>query len=127
MAKKFNVDFKMLRVDLLETNSGQIKGVPANPRFIRDKRFEALKQSIADDPEFMQVRELIVYPLYTGKYCIVGGNMRFRAAKELGMMMFPCKVIPAGLDSKKIRAFVIKDNVAFGQDDMDLLGNTFSS
>lgn len=123
MAKKFSVEFKMIRVDLLETNQGQIRGVPKNPRFIRDKRFEALKQSIADDPEFMQVRELIVYPLYTGKYCIVGGNMRFRAAKELGMTNFPCKVIPAGLDSKKIRAFVIKDNIAFGQDDVDLLGN----
>lgn len=123
MAKKFTVEQKTIRSDLLECNNGQVRGVPKNPRFIRNKRFDDLKQSIADDPEFLQVRELVVYPLYNGKFCILAGNMRFRAAVELGILNFPCKVVPAGVDSKKLRALVIKDNVSFGQDDSDLLAN----
>ena len=39
---------KNLPLHLLELNEGQMYGLPKNPRWIRDARFEALKKSISD-------------------------------------------------------------------------------
>ena len=46
--------------DLL-LNSGQIEGVPKNPRFIRDANFEKLKNSIKEDQSHLYSNELKVY------------------------------------------------------------------
>ena len=32
----------MLPVSVLETNKGQVEGLPKNPRFIRDARYESI-------------------------------------------------------------------------------------
>lgn len=72
----------------LKTNDGQIPGVPKNPRYIRNDRFDLLKQSITDDPEMMQIRELVVYPL-DGKYIAICGNMRLKACKAMGWTEIP--------------------------------------
>lgn len=101
----------------LEQNTGQLPGLPKNPRFIKDARFVALKQSIQDAPEMLSLRELLVYPLDNGRYVVVGGNMRLRACKDLGYKELPCKVIPKSTPVAKLREYAIKDNVAFGQTD----------
>ena len=87
------MEIKNIPIGKLESNSGQIKGLPKNPRFIRDERFKALKKSIQDFPEMMEYRELIVYPV-GGKYVVIGGNMRLRACKELGFKDVPAKILP---------------------------------
>lgn len=106
----------------LHLNTGQIPGVPKNPRYIKDERFEALKKSIQDDPEMLELREIIAYD-NDGELVIVGGNMRYRAMKELGFKDAPVKVLPQETAAEKIRAFIVKDNVAFGSNDWDILGN----
>lgn len=121
-----------LSVDLLEINEGQLYGLPKNPRWIRDARYNALKRSIEDAPEMLDLRELLVYPLddvegKKGKYIIIGGNMRFRACTELGYKEIPCKVLDIETPVKKLREYVIKDNEAFGQNDFDLLANEWDS
>ena len=68
----------MLPLSKIESNKGQIEGLPKNPRLIRDGKFEILKKSIQDDPEMTALRELLVVE-HNGKYVIIGGNMRFRA------------------------------------------------
>ena len=70
---------KLLPVTLLDFNKGQLQGLPKNPRFFRDYRYEAMKKSIQDSPEMLELRELIVYPFPEGRYVIVCGNLRFRA------------------------------------------------
>ena len=117
MAKIKNINIKDL-----EVNRGQLEGLPKNPRFIRDERFEALKKSIEDAPEMLALRELIVYP-FNGKYVIIAGNMRFRACKELCYKEIPCKVLDEDTPVEKLREYAIKDNVAFGSDDWDILAN----
>lgn len=117
---------KNIRMSLLELNEGQMYGLPKNPRWIRDARYEALKKSIQDAPEMLELRELLVYPLddmegHEGKFIIIGGNMRYRACLELGYQEIPCKVIPLETPVKKLREYVIKDNEGFGQNDWDLL------
>lgn len=116
------VKIQQVALSKLHLNTGQIPDVPKNPRFIKDERFEALKKSIQDDPEMLELREIIAYD-NDGELVIVGGNMRYRAMKELGFKEAPVKVLPKETASEKIRAFIIKDNVAFGQNDWDILGN----
>jgi hypothetical protein len=109
-----------IKIDLLETNRGQIPGVPKNPRLIKDERFEALKKSITDDPEMLELRECIVYPL-AKKFVIIAGNMRFTACKELGHVEIPCKVLFPETTAEKMRAYIQKDNISFGENDKELL------
>lgn len=113
---------KTIKLSDLHLNTGQIKDVPKNPRFIKDERYEALKKSIEDDPEMLQLRELVAYD-NNGEIVVILGNMRYRAMKELGYKDAPVKVLPPETDAKKLRAYIQKDNIAFGQNDWDLLGN----
>lgn len=116
------LESKSLPIEFLELNRGQIYGLPKNPRFIRDDRFEALKKSISDNPEMLEMRELLVYP-FDEKYIVIGGNMRLRACIELGIKDVPCKVLPTETPVEKLRAYTMKDNIAFGETDWDALAN----
>lgn len=116
------VKTQTIALSKLHLNTGQIKDVPKNPRFIKDERFAALKKSIQDDPEMLNLRELVAYD-NNGELVIILGNMRYRAMKELGYKDAPVKVLPTSTDAKKLRAYIQKDNIAFGQNDWDLLGN----
>ena len=116
------METKKIPLSKLHLNTGQIKDVPKNPRFIKDERFAALKKSIEDDPEMLNLRELVAYD-NNGELVVILGNMRYRAMKELGYKDAPVKVLPAETDAKKLRAYIQKDNIAFGQNDWDLLGN----
>ena len=51
----------------LETNTGQVEGLPQNPRLIKDEKFKKLKKSIEDNPEMLALRELLVYPIGGGQ------------------------------------------------------------
>jgi ParB-like chromosome segregation protein Spo0J len=121
MANKQNI-----AVALLQCNEGQIEGLPRNPRFIKDERFKKLVKSLEDDPEMLDLRELIVYP-HGKHFVVIGGNMRLRAGKELGFETMPCKILPADTPIEKLKAYVIKDNNAFGNDDFDLLANEWDT
>lgn len=129
---------KNIPLSLLELNEGQLSvidpetnrqvGLPRNPRWIRDARFEALKKSIEDAPEMLDLREILVYSLSgikgkDGRYIVIGGNMRLRALRELGYAEAPCKVLDPATPMEKLREYTIKDNEGFGQNDFDILAN----
>lgn len=125
-------EIRNLKLSELEYNEGQFYGLPKNPRWIRDARFEALKKSIEDAPEMLELRELLIYPLsdlegHENKFIVIGGNMRLRACKELGYTEVPCKVLPLETPVKKLREYAIKDNEAFGQNDFDVLANEWDN
>ena len=113
----------MIAIKDLQTNDGQIEGLPKNPRQIRDQRFDLLKKSIQDAPEMLKLRELLVFPIEGGKYVIIGGNMRYRACKDLGYTELPCKILDTDTPAEKLREYAIKDNESFGQYDWDILAN----
>lgn len=112
-----------IAISLLDFNRGQLKGLPKNPRFSRDYRYEAMKRSIEESPEMLQLREIIVYPYPEGRYVVVCGNLRFRACKELGYTELPCKVLDVDTDVRKLREYATKDNVNFGENDLDAMTN----
>ena len=118
MATKMNI-----KITKLENNTGQIDGLPKNPRYIRKDRFEALVKSISDAPEMLDLRELIVYPRGRGKYVVIGGNMRLKACRKLGYEELPCKILPDDTTIEKLREYARKDNIAFGEEDLDATAN----
>lgn len=126
MAKTNLVQSVMIPLSKIESNKGQIVGLPKNPRLIRDEKFTKLKKSIEEDIEMTALRELLVIE-HDGKYVIIGGNMRFRAMQDLGIKEAPCKVIPADTDVEKLKAYTIKDNAGFGEWDWDDLANEWNA
>jgi site-specific DNA-methyltransferase (adenine-specific) len=117
----------MLPMSAIEINNGQLEGLPKNPRLIKNAKYDKLKESITNYPEMLSWRSLLVYPLDNGKYIIVGGNMRYRAMKELGHKEAPVFIIPKETPIEKIRAYTILDNNGFGEWDWDLLANEWET
>ncbi|MCF0219350.1 MAG: ParB N-terminal domain-containing protein [Muribaculaceae bacterium] len=115
-----------ISISLLDFNKGQLQGLPKNPRFFRDYRYEAMKKSIAESPEMLQLRELIVYPYSDGRYIVVCGNLRLRACRELGYKELPCKVLDSSTEAKKLREYATKDNVNFGENDLDAMSSDWN-
>lgn len=111
-----------IKIGLLKTNSGQIDGLPKNPRFIKDNKYQLLLNSIKEDPEMLELREVIVYP-FKDTFVVIGGNMRLKCLQELKYTDVICKVLPIETPIEKLKAFLIKDNVSFGSNDWDLLAN----
>ena len=117
---------KNLSISKLKANTGQIDGLPKNPRLIRDEKFQKLVKSIQEDPEMLQLRELIVIP--SGKnFVVIAGNMRLRAMMELGYKEAPCKVLDKDTSVEKLKAYTIKDNVGFGEHDWEQLANEWDA
>ena len=114
---------EIISIALLDFNKGQLAGLPKNPRFFRDYRYEAMKKSISDCPEKLELRELIVFPYSDGRYIVVCGNLRLRACKELGYTELPCKVLEPITSVSKLREYSAKDNISFGENDLDILQN----
>lgn len=117
----------MLSISLLDYNRGQLPGLPKNPRFFRDSRYEALKKSIAESPEMLELRELIVFPYTDGRYIVICGNLRLMVCKDLGYKELPCKILSPDTDVRKLREYATKDNVSFGENDMDVMLNEWDT
>ena len=122
------METKLLPIGQVFPNIGQVKGLQKNPRFIRDEKYKKLVQSIKDDPEMLELRELIVYDTDDPSlgYVVVGGNMRYRAMKELGYKEVPCKILHHGFPMDKIHRIALKDNSGFGEWDFQLLIDEWS-
>ena len=99
----------------------EIKNNPNNPRLIKDDKFKKLVASIKEFPEMLDAREIVV----NKDHIILGGNMRFKAAKEAGLKEVPVKIVDWPDD--KQRQFVIKDNVSGGEWDWDILANEWDA
>lgn len=112
-----------ISLERLELNDGQLSGLPKNPRFIRDTKFDALVESIRQSPEFLDARPLVVYPLNNGNYIVLCGNMRLRACRELKFSDIPCYVLPKNTPTEKLREYTIKDNMSYGDIDWDCIAN----
>lgn len=111
-----------LKTSLLAANTGQIAGLPTNPRQWTRDELETLKKSISETPELLEARGIIVVPS-GGEYVVLGGNMRLEAAKALGMTDVPCIIVPEDTAADKLKEIVIKDNGSFGAWDYDSLAN----
>ena len=98
-----------------------VKLNPDNPRIIKDDKFKKLCQSLKDFPEMLELRPIVV----NRDHIILGGNMRYKAAKEIGLKEIPVTI--ADLTPDQEREFLIKDNTSGGEWDWEVLANEWNS
>jgi len=103
------------------TKLSEIRENPNNPRTIKEDKFEKLVRSIQDFPEMLEARPIVVNP----DGVIIGGNMRYKACKAAGLTEAPVYV--ASWEEAKANAFIIKDNVGYGEWDWDILANEWDA
>lgn len=117
---------QLVKIKDLKNNTGQVEGLPKNPRILKDDKFIKLKKSLEDDPEMLELREVIAYD-NNGELIVICGNMRLKALKELGIKEVPTKILPNETSVEKLKAYTIKDNVSFGDHDWEVLTNEWNS
>ena len=103
----------------------QIQGSQYNPRTLTRARFEDLKRSLKEDPDFLRVRPIIVNTHPGREGVIIGGHMRFEAAKALGWTEIPC--VEVDVPPEKERAWNVKDNAHHGVFDEEKLAELIMS
>ena len=112
----------MIKAKIQKVSISSIKENDANPRFINKHKFQKLVNSVKEFPEMLSLRPIVV----DKDNIILGGNMRYKACKEIGLK--EVYIIQADdLGEKKAQEFIIKDNVGFGEWDWDILANTFDN
>lgn len=114
------IEFKRIPLALLDPNTGQIPGVPKNPRKWSRRELENLAASMRDTPELTEARGAIVYP-FQGRFVVLGGNMRLEGHRINEDKDAPCAILPEDTPADKLRQIVQKDNASFGQFDYDIL------
>lgn len=83
---------------------------PDNPRRITPERLQQLVASLRADPSMLDARPLVATP--EGE--VVMGNMRLRAARQLGWETVPVYV-KSFKDEAQKREWALKDNNPFGE------------
>jgi DNA modification methylase len=108
-------------MNITTTKLTDIKSNPNNPRIIKDDKFKKLVASIKEFPQMLSLRPIVV----NDDMIVLGGNMRLKACKEAGLKEVP--VIKASdLNEEQQKAFIIKDNVGYGEWDWDMLANEWN-
>lgn len=92
---------------------------PSNPRLIKDDKFHKLCENIKALPEGLKLRPIVV----DANNVILGGNMRFKALRELGYKEVPDEWVASAKDltPEQIKRFIITDNVGYGEYDWDMV------
>jgi len=111
----------MAKIEIKTVKLSSIKLNPDNPRRISDKDMDRLVKSLTEFPDMMKLREIVVDETMT----VLGGNMRLLALRKIGAKECTAKIV-TGLTPEQKREFIIKDNSAFGEWDMDLLSSSWS-
>jgi len=106
----------------LRNNTGQIDGVPANPRTIDKDDYAKLIKSIQEDPEYLE-HEMPHVIKHNDYYVVLNGNQRLRALKELGFKETPVTIYKEDTPVEIIKSRIIKSNHGYGKDDIDMLVN----
>ena len=111
----------MIKAKIEKVSISSITENAANPRTINKHKFQKLVNSVREFPEMLSLRPIVV----NKDNVILGGNMRYKACKELGLK--EVYIIQAtDLDDKQAQEFIVKDNVGFGEWDWDILANDWN-
>lgn len=94
---------------MIKKRISEIKINDSNPRKIDRYKLNQLKSSLTDFPKMMEIRPIVI----DEDGVILGGNMRFLAATELGWDEVPVEIL--SIDDFMKRQFVVKDNLHYGE------------
>lgn len=99
-----------------------IKPNPNNPRIIKDDKFAKLLKSVKEFPDMLEKRPLVCFTDVDKKLVVIGGNMRLKAAKELGIKELSVVLADDWTEEQKAE-FLIKDNLGYGEWDWNMIAN----
>ena len=103
----------MLKTEYIDIN--KLKLLENNPRQINVEKFSNLCASIKKNKDYFEAR-----PILANKEMVVfAGNMRWRAAKEIGMEKVPTIIMD--VTKEKQNEYMLRDNISNGEWDWDLL------
>ncbi|HEX5429872.1 MAG TPA: DNA modification methylase [Patescibacteria group bacterium] len=94
-----------------------IKLHPDNPRLIKDNQFKLLCESIRKNPDYFETRPILI----NGHGIIFAGNMRWRAAKEIGLTAVPVAMLD--ISEERQQELMLRDNIQNGEWDTDMLAS----
>ena len=106
----------MVEIERKTVKLSQIRLNPNNPRRISQVWMDRLVKSLKDAPWMLDIREIVCDESMT----VLGGNMRLLALRKAGAKDCVAKIV-TGLTPEQKREFIVKDNAAFGEWDMDAL------
>jgi hypothetical protein len=114
------MNFKQRKPELLDASSLILND--DNPRSIKDDKFKKLVASLKTFPDMIEYRPVIV----NKDMVIIAGNMRYRAAVELGYKKIPT-IVAKDLTEEQEKELIIKDNISYGEWDWDMLANEWDT
>ena len=114
-----------LKVSAIVANEGQLAWLPANPRQWTKTDIDRTRNSIQEDPDFLQDRPLLVVPLDEKTWLVFAGNLRREGAKSGKVKEVPAVIYypETEEDHLTIKRRAMKDNGSFGAWDFDALAN----
>ena len=104
---------KTLAVSSLKANEGQLDWLPKNPREWGKADVELTAKSIAEDPDFLEDRPLLVVPA-ADAFVVFAGNLRREGAVADKLAEVPCIIYTPENDEDRqtIRRRAMKDGRA---------------
>lgn len=92
-----------------------------NPRRITPEDMERLKESIRNNPDYLEAHPIVLSDR-TGELVIIDGNQRYEACVQLGYDEVPTALLH-GLTEEREREIIIRANVNNGKWDLNALQN----
>lgn len=116
-----------LKVSAIVANEGQLPWLPANPRQWTQTDIDRTRNSILEDPDFLEDRPLLVVPLDEKRWLVFAGNLRREGAKSGKVKEVPVIIYypETEEDHLTIKRRAMKDNGSFGEWDFDALANAW--
>jgi len=114
---------KIIKLEIINLPIEQLQINTDNPRKIKSERLQKLADSLNGTPELFNARPCLCSNR-TGVNIILGGNMRYLAAKKLKWKTVPAIIIP-NLTIEQEQEITIKDNGDFGEWDFEQLANAW--
>jgi len=113
---------KDIALGAIQLNTGQVDWLPANPRTWTQSDIDDTRDSILEDPDFLEDRPLLVVPF--GKaFVAFAGNLRHEGATAAKLSKVPCVVYHPETDAdyETILRRAMKDNGQFGKTNWDAI------
>ena len=113
---------KDIQIGKLALNEGQLHWLPKNPRTWTREDMDRTRNSLIEDPDFLEERPLLVVPLDKATFVAFCGNLRLSAAQSAkDFKTLPCVVHYPETDADRdaILRRAMKDNGSFGKTDWD--------
>ena len=106
-------------MEVIYREIGLLHKLENNPRKITPEDMERLKESIQNNPDYLEAHPIVLSDR-TGELVIIDGNQRYEACRQLGYDKVPTALL-SGLTEEREKEIIIRANVLNGKWDEMIL------